>query len=156
MPPLPVITSSAHRRLPDDTRGTVSIEFAVLLPIFLAILFGIIVFGIQYATRIALTYAASEGGRAAVAGINDSDRQLLADTAINNALAAFYPLVDPAKVTRPPMVIKPVSLANGASGEEITISIGYNDARFAELPFVPQLGNLAPVSVSYFVTDPSG
>ena len=59
-------------------------------------------------------------------------------------------------VTRPPMVIKQVSLPSGASGEEITISIGYNDARFVELPFVPQLGNLAPVSVSYFVTDPSG
>jgi Flp pilus assembly protein TadG len=156
MPPLPVITSSAHRRLPDDTRGTVSIEFAVLLPIFLAILFGIIVFGIQYATRIALTYAASEGGRAAVAGLSAGESQTLATTAINNALTAFYPLVDPAKVTLPPIVVKPVSLADGTSGEEIIISIGYNDARFAELPFVPQLGNLAPVSVSYFVTDPSG
>lgn len=150
MPSVPIIKSFVHRRLPDDTRGTVSIEFAVLLPVFLAILFGIIVFGVQYATRIALTYAASEGGRAAVAGLNDGERQTLATTAITNSLAAFYPLVDPAKATIT------VNLANEANSQEITISIAYNDVRFAELPFVPQLGNLTPVTVSYFVTDPSG
>lgn len=149
MPPLPILNSCAHRRLPDDTRGTVSIEFAILVPVFLAILFGIIAFGVQYATRIALTYAASEGGRAAVAGLNDAERQTFATTAITNALNAFYPLVNPTKATIT------VNFASEQNNEEITISIAYSDMRFAELPFVPQLGNLTPVTVSYFVTDPS-
>ncbi|HTM78860.1 MAG TPA: TadE/TadG family type IV pilus assembly protein [Devosia sp.] len=150
MPPLPISKSLARRRLPDDVRGTVSIEFAILMPVFFAILFGIIVFGVQYATRIALTYAAAEGGRAAVAGLNDGERQTLATNAITNALNALSPLVNPAKATIS------VNLARENSSEEITISIAYNDTRFAELPFVPQLGNLAPVTVSYYVTDPSG
>lgn len=156
MPLLPIPNPHAHQRLPGDSRGTVSIEFAILLPVFLAILFGIIVFGIQYTTRIALTYAASEGGRAAVAGLTDDERKILATTAIENTLNAFAPLVNPAKAIIPPPVIKPANLPNGMSGEEIFISITYNDTRFAALPFVPQLGNLAPVTVSYFVTDPSG
>jgi Flp pilus assembly protein TadG len=150
MPVAAVGTASSHQRFRGDTGGTVSIEFAILVPVFLAILFGIIVFGVQYATRIALTYAASEGGRAAVAGLSDDERKLLANAAITDALTALSPLVDPAKAT------VSVDLSDESSGEEVTISIAYNDVRFAALPFVPQLGNLAPVTVSYFVTDPSG
>lgn len=150
MPVATVSKAFSHRRLRGDSRGTVSIEFAILVPVFLAILFGIIVFGVQYATRIALTYAASEGGRAAVAGLSDDERRLLANAAITDALTALSPLVDPAKAT------VSVDVSGESSGEEVTISIAYNDVRFASLPFVPQLGNLAPVTVSYFVTDPSG
>jgi Flp pilus assembly protein TadG len=148
--PQAIGAAMSHRRFRPDRDGTVSIEFAILVPVFLAILFGIIVFGIQYATRIALTYAASEGGRAAVAGLSDDERKLLANAAISDALTALSPLVDPAKAT------VSVDLSDESSGEEVTISIAYNDVRFAALPFVPQLGNLAPVTVSYFVTDPSG
>lgn len=150
MPLLPISDSCAHQRLPGDSRGIVSIEFAILLPVFLAILFGIIVFGIQYTTRIALTYAASEGGRAAVAGLTNDERKNLATTAITRTLNAFAPLVNPAKASIS------VDFSNLANSKEVTISIAYNDLRFAALPFVPQLGNLAPVTVSYFVTDPSG
>lgn len=139
----------SRRQLALDSRGTVSIEFAILMPIFFAILFGIIAFGVQYATRIALTYAAAEGGRAAIAGLSDDERKTLATNAINNTLGALMPLVDPQKAS------VTVDLSNEASSEEVTISISYADNRFATLPFVPQLGALAPVTVSYFVTDPS-
>ena len=140
----------ADRRFSGDSRGTVSIEFAILVPVFLAILFGIIVFGIQYATRIALTYAAAEGGRAAVAGLSDDERKSLATGAIDDALQALSPLVNPDKAT------VTVTVLPAANGEQVSISIAYNDTRFAALPFVPRLDSLAPVSVSYYVTDPSG
>lgn len=138
------------RHLPGNTAGTVSIEFAILIPIFLAILFGIIVFGTQYATRIALTYAAAEGGRAAVAGLDSDERKTLAKQAISNALNALDPLVDPDEA------VVTVDLAQAGQQEQITISIAYSDNRFATLPFVPSLNNLSPVTVNYYVTDPSG
>lgn len=133
-----------------DASGTVSIEFAVLFPIFLALLFGVIVFGAQYSVRIALTYAAAEGGRAAMAGLDDAERRMLASAAVQGTLESLAPLVDPAEADIQ------IAFANQDDGEEITVSIGYSDHRFARLPFVPSLEGLAPVTVRYLVTDPLG
>ncbi len=38
-----------------EQRATTAVEFAVIAPLFFAILFGVIVFGLQYSTRIAVT-----------------------------------------------------------------------------------------------------
>ena len=133
-----------------DSGGNVSIEFAVLLPVFLALLFGMIVFGIQYSVRIALTYAAAEGGRAAVAGLDDPERQALALAAVQRTLQSLAPLVDPDEADIQ------IAFAAEGDGEEITVNIGYNDNRFARLPFVPAVEGLSPVSVTYLVTDPLG
>ena len=127
-----------------------SIEFAVLLPVFLAVLFGVIVFGVQYSVRVALTYAAAEGGRAAVAGLDDAERETLAVSAIHRTLVSLEPIVKSDKAT------VDVSFASDPDGEAIVVKIAYSDTRFAHLPFVPSLNDLAPVSVSYLVTDPLG
>jgi Flp pilus assembly protein TadG len=113
-------------------------------------MFGIMGFGLQFATRIALTYAATEGGRAAVAGITDTERTSLARTAIANTLTALSPLVIPANAT------VSVDLTDEASDQKIAITIAYSDTRFATLPFVPDFTTLNPVTVDYYVTDPSG
>jgi Flp pilus assembly protein TadG len=137
-----------YRRLPDETGGTVSIEFAVLLPVFLALLFGVIGFGMQYSARIALTYAAAEGGRAAIGGLDDDERQSLAISAVHRALDSLSPLINPNKAG------VDVTFSNDADGEMVTVSIAYSDNRFAHLPFVPSLDDQAPVKVSYLVADP--
>lgn len=137
-------------RLARDARGTSAVEFALAAPLLFAILFGIITFGVHYATRIALTYAAAEGGRAAVAGLDDAERVSLAKIAAGNALAALAPLVDAGKAT-----VTAVTSADGGN-EKIDISIAYSDTRFATMPFLPDLSNMAPVTVEYYVTDPQG
>jgi Flp pilus assembly protein TadG len=139
-----------RRRFAGDARGTTAVEFALVAPLLFAILFGIITFGVQYATRIALTYAAAEGGRAAVAGLKDEERATLAYAAIHNALTAMSPLVDVGKAT--PLVTPVVD----GTQERIAISIAYSDTRFAVMPFLPDLSSMAPVTVQYTVTDPSG
>jgi Flp pilus assembly protein TadG len=52
----------AHEHGPD--RGAVTVEFALILPILLVLLVGIIEFGQAYNTQIALQGAAREGARA--------------------------------------------------------------------------------------------
>jgi Flp pilus assembly protein TadG len=143
-------TGTSCRRFPDDTGATTAVEFAIVAPLLFAIMFGIMGFGLQFATRIALTYAATEGGRAAVAGITDTERTSLARTAIANTLTALSPLVIPANAT------VSVDLTDEASDQKIAISIAYSDTRFATLPFVPDFTTLNPVTVDYYVTDPSG
>ena len=134
----------------DDRRGTTAIEFAIVAPVLFAILFAIVAFGVQYATRIAITYAAAEGGRAAVAGLSDTERAQLAQAAITNTLTALSPLVDPTKAS------VTVSLGNEGTDKTISVSIAYSDTRFAQMPFLPDLTGLQPVTVQYYVTDPSG
>ncbi|HVV27826.1 MAG TPA: TadE/TadG family type IV pilus assembly protein [Rhizomicrobium sp.] len=133
-----------------DVRGTSAVEFAVIAPVLFGVLFGIVAFGAHYAARIALTYAAAEGGRAALAGLSDGERESLARTAVGDALNALSPLVAPhgANVT--------VSLAQDGDGHRIDITISYNDGRFARMPFLPDLSQIAPVTVEYRLTDPLG
>jgi len=126
------------------------VEFGIVAPLLFAVMFGILAFGIQFATRIAVTYAATEGGRAAVGGLNDAERGSLAPAAITRALTALSPLVDPSKAA------VNVVQAAVADDRKIDISITYSDTRFASLPFVPDFSTLNPVTVEYYVTDPSG
>ncbi|HEY4266494.1 MAG TPA: TadE/TadG family type IV pilus assembly protein [Micropepsaceae bacterium] len=133
-----------------NCRATTAVEFAIIAPFLFAIMFGIIGFGMQFATRIALTYAATEGGRAAVAGLTDDEREALARGAINKALTALDPLIKLGYATIS------FDMTAEATDQKIDIGIAYNDTRFAVLPFVPNFNNQAPVTVSYYVTDPSG
>ncbi len=85
-----------------------------------------------------------------MSGLSDGERQSLSQAAITNTLTALEPLVDPdnAQVT--------VTVGNDGGNKQISVKIAYEDTRFATLPFVPQMNDLTPVSVSYYVTDPSG
>jgi Flp pilus assembly protein TadG len=54
-----------------DEDGAAAVEFALLLPLLVLLLFGLIQFGLAFNTRIQATNAAREGARMAVVGIDD-------------------------------------------------------------------------------------
>jgi Flp pilus assembly protein TadG len=134
-----------------DRRGAAAIEFALVLVVFLTLLFGVIAFGFRLATRIALSYAVAEGGRAAVAALSPAERSALADAAVTRVLTSFSPLLDPAKAA-----ISVTDQGPAAEGEAIRIAITYQDARFAVFPFLPQLAAIQTVQAVYLATDPLG
>jgi Flp pilus assembly pilin Flp len=53
--------------------GAAAVEFALLLPLLVMLLFGFIQFGVAFNTRIQATNAAREAARLAVVGIDDWD-----------------------------------------------------------------------------------
>ena len=55
----------------NDERGAAAVELALVLPIVLLLLFGIVEFGRGYNAKITLTHAAREGARAAAVGDDD-------------------------------------------------------------------------------------
>jgi len=59
-----------HRidRSSEDDRGAIIVEFALIVPILLMLLIGIVNFGVAYNTQIALQGAAREGARALALG----------------------------------------------------------------------------------------
>jgi Flp pilus assembly pilin Flp len=54
-----------------DQEGAAAVEFALLLPLLVLLLFGMIEFGLAFNTRIQATNAAREAARQAVVGIDD-------------------------------------------------------------------------------------
>ena len=52
-------------------RGAAAVEFALLLPLLVALLFGFVEFGIAFNTKIQATNAAREGARIAVVGVSN-------------------------------------------------------------------------------------
>jgi Flp pilus assembly protein TadG len=52
-------------------RGVAAVEFAILLPLLVTLLFGFIQFGIAFNNRIQATNAAREGARIAIVGVQN-------------------------------------------------------------------------------------
>lgn len=78
---LPLLPGSRPGRTGDD--GNAAVEFALILPMLLLILFGIIQFGYLFVVHNAMTNAAREGARmAAVQQVDVSD----AEAAVGEAL----------------------------------------------------------------------
>jgi Flp pilus assembly protein TadG len=70
-----------------DTRGAAAVEFALILPVLMLIVVGIINYGDMLSVRQSVSQAASEGARAA-AVTTDSDKAAAGRKAVDDALAA--------------------------------------------------------------------
>ena len=62
------------RKLIKNNKGASIVEFALILPILVMMVFGIFQFGIAYNNWIALTHAAREGARLAAVGQYEESR----------------------------------------------------------------------------------
>ncbi|HUD27965.1 MAG TPA: TadE/TadG family type IV pilus assembly protein [Novosphingobium sp.] len=74
------ISARTTRRLLKCDRGIAALEFVFLAPALLFLVFSIIIYSIYFAASIGVRQAASEGARAAVAGLSTAERVSLART----------------------------------------------------------------------------
>lgn len=111
--------------------GAAAVEFALVVPIFFILLFGIIVFGSYLAVIHSVQQLAAEAARASVAGMSDTERNSLALAYINNNVGS-YPLLVPSKLTL-------VNSATNASDVfQITLNYNLSSSFIYQLPsFVP-------------------
>lgn len=78
--------------------GASAIEFAIVLPVFLLIVLGILVYGIYLGSAHSVGQLTADAARASVAGLSDNERIQIA-TQYVAANASAYPLVDARKIT---------------------------------------------------------
>lgn len=81
-----------QRRLGDES-GVSAIEFAIVFPIFLIVVIGLIVYAIYFGTVHSVQQLAAEAARASVAGLSAEERSALARQHVQRAVGA-YPLID--------------------------------------------------------------
>ncbi|MEW6173491.1 MAG: TadE family protein [Bacillota bacterium] len=98
-----------------NTRGQATVELALILPILLLILFGIMEFGRIFSAYLIITNAAREGARQASIG---------ADNAIieSSVYSAAYTL----ESSRLTIDISPFSKADRVTGVTSTVTVGYS------------------------------
>jgi Flp pilus assembly protein TadG len=112
-------------------RGATAVEFAMLLPLFLTLVFGIVVFG-SYLTMVhGVQQLAAEAARSSVAGLSDTERSSIAASYVTLNIGT-YPLITPNKIT--------VNAATSGSDPNVfvvTVSYDASGMFIYGLPFVP-------------------
>jgi Flp pilus assembly protein TadG len=141
-------------------RGAAAVEFALVMPLLMLLLFGIISYGYMLSFRQAISQAAAEGARAAAVASPatiDTDRAVDARAAVTDALGAYGVTcggsgLGPGNLTREG-VSGPVgscdvsrTTCDGEACFEVTISYNYGDH-----PLIPALYTdlVMPDNLSY-------
>ena len=75
-----------------------AIEFAIVAPLYLFLLVGMVAYGIYFGASHSLQQISADAARASVAGVSPDERALLASRFID-LNAAGYPFIDPAKLS---------------------------------------------------------
>jgi Flp pilus assembly protein TadG len=118
----------SSRFLRDDS-ATSAVEFAIVFPLFLVLLFGIIIFGSYLATVHGVQQLAAEAARSSVAGLSDSERASLAQSYVTQNVQ-YYPLILPNRVS--------VSAAASAGNPNVfVVTVSYDDST-SFIYFLPQ------------------
>lgn len=130
--PKPLLPAVRRRiaALGSDEGGAVLIETALSLPILVFFLIGILTYGTWFMVAHIVQQAANEGARAAIAGVDDTDRATLVNQSVTRSLAGGGTIVNPALA---------VTATQTSADGYYTVTITYN-ARQSPLfssPLVP-------------------
>ncbi|MGO1074261.1 TadE/TadG family type IV pilus assembly protein [Inquilinus sp. CA228] len=123
-----------------------AVEFILVAPAFLAIVFGILIYGFYFGTWIAISQAAAEGARASVAGMSPMERASLAQAAATAVLENYGSLLDSENWT--------ITAQPGATPSTFQVSVQYDLSgkafeNFADLLPVPTDTPTATMTVGY-------
>ena len=80
-------------RLSRDKTGLAALEFAVLAPALLMLVFSVIVYSIYFTALYGVRQASSEGARAALAGLSSTERSTLATARAQTVAESFRSIV---------------------------------------------------------------
>jgi len=90
-------------------RGAAALEFAILLPVLLLMIYGFIESARMYQARLAMSYAAREGARVLAVGTHDAGAAQAA------VLSRAYPL-SPGRL----------SVGTAVGAEQVSVTVSYN------------------------------
>jgi Flp pilus assembly protein TadG len=113
--------------------GVSSIEFAIVSPVILLLLFGIICFGSIENTYIDVQQLTAEAARASVAGLTDADRSQIVQSFVTNNIGS-YAFLDPTKIT-----VTSATISSNPSTYQVNITYDMSGS------FIYQLDNLIPL-----------
>ena len=133
----------------DDT-GAAAVEFAVVAPLLLLLLFGILGYGYMLSFRQALSQGAVEAARAAVLEYDENLGGQDPESAIDDALRSYGLSCTSAGMTCD--ISTPQACAGGVTGTEcVSVTVRYELGDHPLLP-LPGLGLVQPDVLEYTAT----
>lgn len=105
-------------------KGLAAIEFAIVAPLLMSLIFGITTYSLYFTTVLGVRQAAAEGARAAMAGLSTSERSSLALARANAVLASYSPLISSQS---PGLDVSAESTGTGLFRVTVTYDITGND-----------------------------
>lgn len=110
-------------------RGAAMVEFALVFPLLIVLIMGIVEVGRAYHVQTSLSNAAREGVRTMALGNNAT----AARTAAKNAATTLSPPLTDAQLT--------ISPATCTSGAQVTMTVKYTTSYITALPGMVGVGN---------------
>ncbi|MDB5712907.1 MAG: TadE-like protein [Sphingomonadales bacterium] len=137
--------SRRSRRIGRCDQGLAAVEFALIAPILLMLVFGIIIYSLYFCAYMGVRVAASEGARAAVMGLSGAERTTLATARVTQVLEAYRPLIG----TSAAPTIEAVSAGTGLFRVRVSYDItGSPIMKFANLLPMPTAILQSEITVS--------
>lgn len=117
------------RTLVREQRGAAIVEMALVLPLLLVLLMGMLVYGHYFLLAHSVQQAANDGARAAIVGLDADDRRTIAEAAVARSLQA---------------VAGTHSVTVSETGDAVTVAIGFTaaDGAFVQSALVPSPGRV--------------
>lgn len=147
------------RRRRSRDRGAAMVEFALVVPLLLAIVFGIISFSYMLSFRGAMSQAAVEGARAAAIappGKSDDDLKKRAADAVTQSLGGYSDLtcappqlLDGTKVVGECVVDLPATCNASDGGNTASVKVVHRYRDNALVPAFPGFGITLPDEISF-------
>ena len=131
-----------------DRKGTSAVEFALIAPFLLLLVMAVLAYGSIFATSLSLQQMAAETARATIGGLNDTERQTLAEAKLS-AIQDKFPMLDATKVT--------FSFDQGANSDVGRLTFNYDMSghpAYALDKLLPLPAS--PLSYSTIITDGNG
>lgn len=140
-------------------RGAVAVEFALVVPLLMVLLFGIISYGYMLSFRQAVSQSAAEGARTAAvltASVADAERATRTRAAVNQGLAAYDvecaangTLVSDGDPAGTCTIGARRPCSNDAASECVEVGVDYTYRDDPLIPSFPGLGLVLPEHLAY-------
>jgi Flp pilus assembly protein TadG len=85
-------------RISGNDRGGAAVEFAILAPVFLFMLFGMIAYAIYFGAAHSVQQLAADAARTSIAGLNEGERNTLVSNFLDNN-SGDYILINPERMS---------------------------------------------------------
>jgi Flp pilus assembly protein TadG len=105
-------------RLGRSESGIAAVEFAIVAPVLLMMIFAIIIYSIYFSAFLGVRQAAAEGARAAMAGMSTTERAPHAVARATTVLSGYGGLTG--------VSVAPLITATPQSGGLLKVSVSYN------------------------------
>lgn len=95
-----------------------AVEFAIVMPVFLVVLAGVLVYGLYFGVAHGVQQLAAEAARASIAGLSETERRAIADATVRETIGNY------------PFLRIPNTVVTGASDptdpDRFTVTIRYD------------------------------